>query len=127
MNLLGKAGCELAERGFDALSKVLNQIGLCRMMGALTVLLPGRLLLIARGFLEHVFTHVIRVAGIGVLGAAFGQVGSHRPQAGAVGLGTSMDIKLDGQPIGSRDELHLEAIKPTAFAGATTMIRLTCE
>ena len=66
VNLLGKAGGELTEAGFDGFAKVLLQKGFARGTRAGAVLLAGRLLAAAGGFFKQVFPGVIRVAGIGV-------------------------------------------------------------
>ncbi len=72
MNLLGKAGGELTETGFDALAKILYQKDLRRMLGSFAVLAAGALLLAAAGLVEQVFRHVVGVASVGVEHAAFG-------------------------------------------------------
>ena len=127
MNLLGEPGRQLAKAGFDGLAKVLKQIVFVWFVGPGAVLFTGRLLAVARRFLEEVFAYVVRVARIGVQDAAFGQVRGHGPQPGLVGFGTGVDVKVDRDAVGRGDDLHLEAVEPAPLAGAAPVVRLAFE
>ena len=100
VNLLGKASDELAEAGFDGFAKVLLHKYLARGTRAEAVLLAGRLLAAAGSFFRQVFPGVIRVAGVGVQDAAFGQVRGQAPQAGLVGFAAGVDVLIDRDAIG---------------------------
>lgn len=95
MNLLGKASGELAETGFDALAKILDQKALCRTMGPVAILAAGVLLLAATGLVEQAFGPVVRVPGIGVAHAASGQIQRQAAPTGLRRLGPGMHIELD--------------------------------
>lgn len=81
MNLLGKAGGELAKGRFDGFAKALKWKGFVRSMRPGTVALAGSLLPVAGG--EEFLPRVVRVAGIGVEHTAFGQVRSQGQPAAA--------------------------------------------
>ena len=127
VNLLGKAGRELAEACFDGFTKVLKQKGFVRLVRPPAILFARRLLAAAGRFLKHVFGHVVGVAGIGVEDAAFGQGLGQAVAAGLVGLRASVDVVLDGDAVGGGDELHLEAVEPAALAGAAPVIGLVLQ
>ena len=124
MNLLGKAGCQLAKTGFGGFAKVLDQKVFVRRMGSGAVLLAGRLLAVTGGRFEEVFPHVVRVAGIGVQHAAFGQVRGHCPPAGLVGFAAGVGIKVDWRAGSGGHDLHLEAVELAPLARAAAVIRL---
>ena len=83
MNLLGKAGGELAKGRFDGFAKALKWKGFVRSMGPGTVALAGSLLPVAGGGGEEFLPRVVRVAGIGAEHTAFGQVRSQGQPAAA--------------------------------------------
>ena len=100
MNLLGEAGGELAEAGFDGFAKVLQQKGFVRGTRAGTVLLAGRLLAAAGGFFKQAFPGVIRVAGVGCTGRCLWAGPDQAPQAGLVGFAAGVDVLVDRDAVG---------------------------
>ncbi len=60
-------------------------------MGPFAMLAAGRLLLTTAGLVEQVFGQVVRVTGIGVEEAAFGQIQRQAAPAGLLRLGPGME------------------------------------
>nr|GFC31028.1 hypothetical protein [Tanacetum cinerariifolium] len=88
----GKARGELAEGGFDAFAKMLQQELLRRRVRPFAGGLPR----------QH---------------AAVRQIHGHGPQAGDVPAG--VDVKLHGHAGAGGDDLHLDTVKPLPLAGRT--------
>nr|GFC97989.1 hypothetical protein [Tanacetum cinerariifolium] len=108
MDVVGKARGELAEGGFDAFAKMLQQELLRRRVRPLAGGLPRRDLLPAGGLGKHVFQGVVRVGVVRVEHAAVRQIHGHGPQAGDVGLPAGVDVKLHGHAGAGGDDLHLD-------------------
>ena len=124
VKLLGKTGRELTETSFDGLAKVLQQKGFVRLMGTGTILFAGRLLAVAGRFFEQVFPGVVRVAGVGVQDAAFGQVRAQAPQASLVGFAAGVDVIVHGNAVSGGHDLDLKAVKLAALADTPPVIGL---
>lgn len=69
---LGKPVCEATGAGFDAVAKVTDEEGAGRRGRALAVAAPGRMLLTAGGFFEHVLVGVVSVGRVCIEDAACG-------------------------------------------------------